>query len=436
MNNSTHKITYIMPDSPASKVDLKINDILVSINDNELTDIFDYYYLSDDDKLKLTVLRNDEQFNIFVDKEIGEDLGITFENGLLDDYHSCSNKCIFCFIDQMPKGMRDTLYFKDDDTRLSFLQGNYVTLTNIKDKDLDRIIEYHLAPINVSVHTTNPELRKEMLNNRFAGDILDKIKKLDDAGLEMNSQIVLCKGINDGAELERTISDLLQFENMLSLSVVPVGLTKFREGLYPLESFDKESAKETLRIIHKWQDIAFEKRGSHFVQAGDEWYLLAEEPLPPEERYDGFIQLENGVGMLRLFINEFDKALAEEGRHLFLKKRTISFASGVLAAPFMKDAAEKFMAKFPKIRINVYTIYNDFFGEKITVSGLITGHDLIKQLKDKELGDKLIIPSNMLRSGEEVFLDDVSLSEASDSLQVPIDIVKSSGQSLIECLLN
>jgi putative radical SAM enzyme (TIGR03279 family) len=337
----------------------------------------------------------------------------------------------------MPPGMRDTLYFKDDDTRLSFLQGNYVTLTNMKEEDLKRIIHYHLAPINISVHATNPELRCRMLHNRFAGDILDKIQMLYDAGIEMNAQIVLCKGVNDGAELERSIEELFAFyPHMQSLSVVPVGLTKYREGLEPLEPFEQQDAREVLSVIHKWQNICYEKTGAHFVQASDEWYLVADMDLPAEERYDGYIQLENGVGMLRLLTEEFRQALKKEHRRPFMKAKEVSIATGRLAAPFMEQLCREFMQKFPKVKIHVYAIRNDFFGERITVSGLITGQDLIAQLQGVPLGEKLWIPQNMIRSKEQDFLDDVTLEEVNKTLQVPVDIVKSSGQAFVKAMLS
>lgn len=343
---------------------------------------------------------------------------------------------MFCFIDQMPPGMRETLYFKDDDTRLSFLQGNYVTLTNMKEEDLKRIIHYHLAPINISVQATNPELRCKMLHNRFAGDILDKIKMLADADIEMNAQIVLCKGENDGAELDRSIGDLLSFyPQMQSMSVVPVGLTKFREGLYPLEPFEREEAREVLATIHKWQDISFEKYGTHFVQASDEWYLIAGYDLPTEERYDGYTQLENGVGMIRLLMDEFREALAKEKKHPFMRKKECAIATGRLAAPFIRMLCQEFMEKFPKVTVYVYEIRNDFFGEKITVSGLITGQDLMAQLKGQPLGSHLLLPQNMVRAEEQDFLDDVTVAQLSDALQVKVDIVKSSGQDLVKQLI-
>jgi putative radical SAM enzyme (TIGR03279 family) len=435
---SAHQIAAVTPGSPAAWAGISPGDVIRVINGVELKDIFDYYYCADDDILDLVVEKKDHsRQNLHIEKEEGQDLGLTFENGLMDDYRSCHNKCIFCFIDQMPPGMRDTLYFKDDDTRLSFLQGNYVTLTNMKEEDIRRIIHYHMAPINISVHTTDPELRCRMLHNRFAGDILDKIRLLFDGGIEMNAQIVLCKGFNDGKQLEKTIGDLFAFHPyMQSLSVVPVGLTKYREGLEVLEPFHKEDAKEVLGCISRWQQHCVKESGSHFVQASDEWYLLAEEPLPPEENYDGYIQLENGVGMLRLLGDEFHQALKKQHRNPFMKAKEISIATGLLAAPFIEGLCREFSAKFPKIRIRVYGIRNDFFGERITVSGLVTGGDLMKQLKDKPLGEKLLLPQNMLRQEERDFLDDVTLDEVNKTLQVPVDIVKSSGQALVEALLS
>jgi putative radical SAM enzyme (TIGR03279 family) len=436
-----HVIYEIEPGSIAEEMELAPGDILVSINGKEIEDVFDYHYLINDDYLVVAVRKqNGEEWELEIEKEYQEDLGITFENGLMDDYKSCSNKCMFCFIDQMPPGMRETLYFKDDDSRLSFLQGNYVTLTNMKDKDLERIIDYKLAPINISVHTTNPKLRCKMLHNRFAGEALKKIDRLYQAGIEMNGQIVLCKGVNDGEELERTIRDLAGYlPYMRSLSVVPVGLTKYREGLYPLEPFGKEEAREVIRIIEKWQDICMEQHGVHFVQASDEWYLTAELPLPAEERYDGYLQLENGVGMIRLLQTEFREALEEyqdgNAREAFRKPHHITMASGRLAAPFIRELAEEFTRLFPSYRIDVVDIRNDFFGELITVSGLITAQDLVAQLAGRDLGERVTIPCNMLRMGEEVFLDDWTLEEVEKTLQVPVDIVKSSGRDLLCAML-
>ena len=352
----------------------------------------------------------------------------------MDEYRSCRNKCMFCFIDQMPPGMRETLYFKDDDSRLSFLQGNYITLTNMSDHDVERIVQYHLEPINVSIHTTNPELRCKMLHNRFAGDALKKIQTLYEGGITMNGQIVLCKGINDGEELERSIHDMVKWmPNLQSVSVVPVGMTKYREGLYPLEPFQKEDAREVLGIIHKWQDKIYQECGTHFIHAGDEWYLLADMEVPEEERYDGYLQLENGVGMMRLLLNEF-----EEGFQMLTgddRERHASLATGKLAYPFIKRMAERLTEKYPNLDMHVYCIRNDFFGETITVAGLITGQDLKAQLTGQQLGDRLLLPVSMFRNEEDVFLDDMTISQLEEALQVRIDVVKSSGQDLIDAIL-
>ena len=430
-----HIVKAVEPGSIAQELGIEPGDRLLSINDNIIEDVFDYHYLVNDEELLVLIAKPDgEEWELEIEKDYEEDLGIEFEQGLMDEYRSCRNKCMFCFIDQMPKGMRETLYFKDDDSRLSFLQGNYITLTNMSDHDIDRFVKYHLEPINISFHTTNPELRCKMLHNRFAGEALQKVRTLYEAGITMNGQIVLCKGINDGEELERSIRDMAEYLPCLqSVSVVPVGLTKYREGLYPLEPFGKEDAKEVLRIIHSWQKRLYEKWGLHFIHAGDEWYALAEEEIPEEERYDGYLQLENGVGMLRLLENEFNEAYeALEGDS---EVRNVSVVTGYLAYPYLKKLAERLEQKFPATTIRVYPIRNDFFGEQITVSGLITGQDLLHQLKGRELGDKLLLPCNMFRSGEEVLLDDVTLSQVKDALQVDVDIVKSSGQDFIEGVL-
>ena len=437
MNKITHRIAAVAPGSIAEELELEPGDVILAINDQEIEDIFDYHYLVEDEYLVMLVEKPDgEQWELEIEKDDDEDLGITFENGLMDDYKSCSNKCIFCFIDQMPPGMRDTLYFKDDDSRLSFLQGNYVTLTNMKEKDIDRIIRYRLDPINISVQTTNPELRCMMLHNRFAGDALKKIDTLYEAGIRMNGQIVLCKGVNDGAELERSIRDLMNYQPcMESVSVVPVGLSRFREGLYPLEPFTKEDACEVLDLIHGWQEKSMEMHGTHFIHASDEWYLLAERELPQEDNYDGYIQLENGVGMLRLLQEEFTEALADVSGDAGLEKE-VSIATGRLAAPFLEELVGKLEEKYPHVRVHVYPIRNDFFGEMITVSGLLTGQDLKKQLSVVPLGEKLLIPCNMIRSEEQDFLDDVTVEELEKTLQVPIDIVKSSGKDLLDAIIN
>lgn len=431
----THIIKDVLPGSIAEELEISAGDKLLAINDQEIEDVFDYHFLANEEYLTVLIEKPDgEQWELEIEKEYEEDLGIEFEQGLMDEYRSCRNKCIFCFIDQMPKDMRETLYFKDDDSRLSFLQGNYVTLTNMSDHDIDRIVRYHLEPINVSFQTTNPELRCKMLHNRFAGEALKKVDRLYEGGITMNGQIVLCKGINDGEELERSIRDLMKYAPQLqSVSVVPVGLSKYRDGLYPLLPFTKEDAKEVLHIIHKWQTKAYEEFGIHFIHGGDEWYILAEEELPEEERYDGYLQLENGVGMLRLLMNEFEEGY--ESLNGDERDREVSIATGFLAYPYIQRMADRIMEKYPKSKIHVYGIRNDFFGELITVSGLITGQDLIGQLKGKALGEKLLLPCNMLRIEEQDFLDDVTLQDVKDALQVPVDIVKSSGQDFIDAVL-
>ncbi len=435
MKQKGHLIKSVKENSIGAELGIEAGDYLLKINDEKIEDVFDYHFLVNDEYIEVLIRKpNKEEWLLEVEKEYEEDLGIEFENGLMDEYRSCCNKCMFCFIDQMPKGMRETLYFKDDDSRLSFLQGNYITLTNMKEKDIERIIKYHLCPINISVQTTNPELRCKMLSNRFAGQALKKIDILSEAGIEMNGQVVLCKGVNDGVELDRTISDLVKYiPNMRSVSVVPAGLTKFRKGLYPLEIYTKEESKKVIDTIEKWQKKIYAEHGIHFIQASDEWYINAGMDFPEEERYDGYIQLENGVGMMRLLTTEVEEALS--GMSGDDRTRSISLATGVLAYKAMVDFSDMIKKKFPNVNVNVYKIINNFFGETITVSGLITGTDLIAQLKGQELGEELLLPNNILRSGEDVFLDDLKLQDVQTALQVEINIVKSSGKSLVDCII-
>ncbi|MBR4083786.1 MAG: DUF512 domain-containing protein [Lachnospiraceae bacterium] len=436
-----HIISRVLPGSIAEELEIEAGDILLSIDNTEIEDIFDYQFLVQDTYIEVLIQKPDgEQWLLEVDKDFDEDLGIEFENGLMDEYRHCHNKCIFCFIDQMPKGMRETLYFKDDDSRLSFLQGNYVTLTNMSDHDIERIIRYHLSPINISFQTMNPELRCKMLNNRFAGEALRKVDTLYEAGITMNGQIVLCKGVNDGEELEFSIRELTKYlPNLESVSVVPVGLSKYREGLYPLETFTKEDACKVIDMIEGWQKKLYAEHGTHFIHASDEWYILAEREMPEEERYDGYLQLENGVGMTRLLMEEFKDGmnkLAEEQKlpdENFVEE--ISMATGLLAYPYIQRMANTMEESFPELKIHVYPIVNEFFGEYITVSGLLTGQDIEKQLKGKALGTRLLLPQNVLRSGEEVFLDDFTRSDLEKSLQVPVNIVKSSGYDFINAVL-
>ena len=435
MKENRHIVRDVVPGSIAAELEIEAGDELLSVNGEPVEDIFDYQFLIQDEEIEILIKKPDgEEWLLEIEKDAEEDLGLVFENSLMDAYRSCSNHCIFCFIDQMPPGMRETLYFKDDDSRLSFLQGNYVTLTNMKEGDLDRVIRYRLEPINISVHTVNPELRCRMLNNRFAGDICEKIRRLYEAEIEMNGQIVLCRNINDGQELDRTIRELAGFMPFLkSLSVVPVGLTRYREGLYPLEPFGRDEARQVLRQIRTWQEKLFGEKGRRFVHASDEWYLLAGEDIPEEEMYEGYPQLENGVGMLRLLSREVEDELA--GRAGDDRERNISLATGILAAPWMEGLIRKIQEKYPGVHADIYPVKNRFFGEKITVSGLLTGQDLEEELADKALGERLLIPCNMLRDGENVFLDDETVENLEENLHVPVQVVDQAGAALVAAVL-
>jgi len=458
-----HMISAVDPDSIAEEMGIEAGDVLLSINDRVVEDIFDYRFLIRNEKLNVLIRKKPqedspeaEEWLLEIEKEEEDDLGLQFDNGLMDDYRTCTNRCVFCFIDQMPKGMRDTLYFKDDDTRLSFLQGNYATFTNMSDHDVNRILRYHLSPINVSFHTTNRELRCEMLHNRFAGEALDKVKRLcgSDSHVELNGQIVLCKGINDGKELSRTLEDLYREyrPGLQSVSVVPVGLTKFRENLHKLLPFTKQDAREVLAEIRKWQRKSEIEYGDHFVYAGDEWYLLADEVqdgaeenrtgtdridriLPKESDYDGYPQLENGVGMLRLLITEFRQALEEQRKKLQAGELVFSSVTGYASYPVIRMLYAELQRAFPRIHPLLYPVRNDFFGERITVTGLLTGQDIVKQLKGKELGKVLFLPENLLRSGEDYLLDDMTTGEISRQLQVPVEVAGNSGRDLVETIL-
>ncbi len=430
-----HKILQVLPGSAGEELDIRPGDFVISVNGREIEDIFDYNYFCETDHVDLLVETADgEEILYDIDKDEEEDLGLVFENGLMDEYRSCTNKCIFCFIDQMPPGMRETLYFKDDDSRLSFLQGNYITLTNLSKKDLDRIIEYRMEPINISVHTMDPELRCRMLHNRFAGEALKKIDVLYEAEITMNGQIVCCPGWNDGEKLDETIEKLSRYiPVMQSVSVVPVGLTKYRDGLEPLRPFTKEEAGTVIDIIEAWQKKLYPRFGLHFIQASDEFYLLAGRDIPEEERYDGYLQLENGVGMLRLFSDQFDQALRRFS--VCRETRHITVVTGTLAYPVIRDKCAALTAKFPSVRVEVVPIVNHFFGEGVTVAGLITGQDMIAQLKGRDNGDVVFVPKTMLRSGEDVFLDDLHVTDAEEALQVPFFATDCDGASLVRALL-
>ncbi len=436
MNKKGHLIKSVSAGSIAEEMEIEPGDRLLRINEKEIKDVFDYHYAVNDEYLELLIRKPDgEEWEVEIEKEYEEDLGIEFEEGLMDSYRSCRNKCMFCFIDQMPPGMRETLYFKDDDARLSFLQGNYITLTNMSEEDIDRIIFYKLSPINISIHTTNKELRCKMLHNRFAGAALDKIKRLYDAGITMNGQIVLCKGVNDGEELKNTIRDLSAYiPHMQSVSVVPVGLTKYRDNLSHLDKFMKKDAGEVLDIVHHWQEFLYNEYGTRFIHASDEWYITAGLVIPRADNYEGYLQIENGVGMVRSLVDEFEEYIKTvEGDN---RRKSVSLATGVLAAPILKNLMEQISHRYPNIHTTVYTIINEFFGTDITVAGLLTGQDIMAQLKGKELGDYLILPDVLLRDGEDVLLDDITVEDIKNALQTEIRIVQSDGKSLINAVVN
>ncbi len=429
---SGHVIVGVEKHSIAHKLHIKKGDKLISVNGEQIRDIFDYQFLIADEYIDLVIEKSGgKRVTYELEKDMGQDIGLQFDSSLMDEYRSCTNKCIFCFIDQNPPGMRETIYFKDDDSRLSFLQGNYVTLTNMKEADIDRIIRYRMEPINISVHTTDPDLRCMMLNNRFAGDVLRYIDKLNDAGILMNGQIVMCKGINDGEQLDKTLRDLARFiPNMQSVSVVPVGLTKYREGLYPLEPIGREDALETIRIIETVQKEVYAEHGIHFCHASDEFYITAGLDLPEEERYDGYLQIENGVGMTRSLIEDFrfelDRAVQEGMKY---PERHMSIVVGRSAEKYIRLLAGEYMEHFGS-RIDVRVIRNDFYGEMITVTGLLCGRDMIAQLEGEDLGEELLISVNMLRAGETYLLDDVTVDEIADKLKTKVVCVPQSGEAL------
>lgn len=437
MKKNENLIITVEKNSIAEEMGVEPGDILVSVNGSDIVDVFDYRYLINDEYVEVLIKTSQgEECLLEIEKDFDEDLGIVFEDGLMDNAKSCFNKCIFCFIDQLPKGMRETLYFKDDDSRLSFLQGNYITLTNMKDKDLDRIIYYHLSPINISVHTTDLELRKAMLKNKNADKLFVHMKRLAEAGITMNLQIVLCKGINDGKVLEKSIADLSEFmPNTVSLSVVPVGITKYRDGLYPMEAFEKADASYVIEIIERWQEKLKKEKGSAFVFASDEFYLTAEKEFPSYEKYEDFPQIENGVGMISLMEYEFNEFIDELPKDSDYKK-TISVATGTAAFEFINSLCKKIMIRYPGVKINVYPIMNNFFGGKISVSGLLCGCDIIEQLKDKELGEYLCLPKNLLRSEETTLLDDLTIEDIEKALDISIRITDESGESFVKTVLS
>lgn len=428
------KIFDVTTGSHADKAGIKKGETLLSINSNEIVDVLDYRFYQVNRKLTLEVADEDKNVRtIEMTKGEYEEIGLEFETYLMDKQHSCRNKCIFCFIDQLPKGMRESLYFKDDDSRLSFLFGNYITLTNITEHEIDRIIKMHISPINVSVHTTNPELRCKMMNNRFAGDTLKYLKRFADAGITLNCQIVSCPGINDGDELVRTLTDLENLGVNMT-AIVPVGLTRYRENLYPLVPYNKETAGQTIDIIEKMGDECVKKHGRRIFFPGDEFYLLAEREIPSPEFYEDFSALEDGIGMIAYLTDDVSWKLEElDADESLCHKVTIACGEGVF--PYMKRIMSMINEKFPNITINTRAIKNNFFGGGVNVSGLVTGGDLIDQLRGDDLGDRLIITSSMLRFENDLFLDDVSTDDVERELCVTLVPVNNNGNDLVEAVI-
>ena len=429
-----HRVAAVLQGSVGEELGIEKGDVLVTVNGEPVEDVFDWRALIAEESFVLLIRKpSGEEWEIEVELDEDEEMGLVFENDLMSNYRSCSNRCIFCFIDQMPKGLRKTLYFKDDDSRLSFLQGNYITLTNMRDKEIQRIIRYRMEPMNISVHTTDPALRVRMLGNRRAGEVLRYLEELYEAGITMNGQIVLCKGWNDGEALDRTLQDLLRYAPVMqSVSVVPVGLTKYREGLTELEPFTKEDAGKVILQVEAVQKEALRKCGLHFVHASDEFYITAGRDFPEEKEYDGYPQLYNGVGMARLLLTE-----ALEEVHRLRKdgtKRKRVFATGMAAAPLLRKVRAMVDEKFPGHDNDVRAIRNDFFGEHVTVAGLVTGQDLLKQLDGLDPESTLFLPNCMLRSGEEVFLDDVTRTQLEKTLGVRTVILQGGGAALVRAM--
>ncbi|MBR6726736.1 MAG: DUF512 domain-containing protein [Clostridia bacterium] len=433
------RITDIDPQGRAAKAGVLSGDTLVSINGNEICDVLDYRFYLAESHITLSLLRGDSSYSVAIRKGVYDDIGLDFETPLMDKKQCCANRCIFCFIDQLPKGLRPSLYFKDDDARLSFLHGNYITLTNLKDADIDRIIKMHISPVNVSVHTTNPDLRCEMMKNCRAGEVLKYLDKLAAAGIRICGQIVLCRGINDGAELDRSMADLAKLHPAVSsVSVVPAGLTRFREGLYPLTPFTPEECRTVIAQVNAFGDRCQRELGSRIFCCADEFYLKGELPLPGEAYYGDYEQIENGVGMLRSLMAEFGRELEyledyvpERGEF----SRTVSIATGEAAAPTLRALADSLMRRKSGITVRVFACKNNFFGPEITVAGLLTGHDLCEQLADKPLGDELLIPATMLRAEGDLFLCGMSPAELSQTLGVPIRPVRGDGAELLAAML-
>ncbi len=431
-------VASVKKGSLADKAGILDGDVLISVNGNDIADVLDYQFYIAESELFLVIHRGPELFEVKISKDEYSDIGLDFDTYLMDNKRSCRNNCVFCFIDQNPSGMRETIYFKDDDSRLSFLSGNYITLTNLKDSDIDRIIKMHMSPINVSVHTTNPELRYKMMKNRFAGKSLEYLRKLADAGITINGQIVLCKGLNDGEELDRTMRDLYAlYPAISSVSIVPAGLTKHRNGLYPLEAFSPEESAEVIKQVTSFGDRCVEECGERIFCCADELYLKSKTPFPDATYYGDYPQFENGVGMIVSMLDEFNGELEyiDEDFDTSVKKN-FSVATGDAAFEFISSLSERLCEKCPSLCGNVYKIENDFFGRSITVAGLICGCDLVSQLRGKELGDTLYISSNMLRAEGDFFLDSMSVSEVEEALSVKIVPVPTDGYEFIKAILD
>ena len=431
-------ITDVLPNSRAFKAGIIAGDTLVSINDREINDVLDYRFHLANKTVTLKILRNGKELSKTILKSEYDDIGLDFETPLMDKKHSCENKCVFCFIDQLPKGMRKTLYFKDDDSRLSFLHGNYITLTNLSEKDIDRIIEMHISPVNISVHTTNPELRVKMMHNKRAGEVLKYLDKLAKAGISICGQIVLCKGLNDGDELIRTIHDLATlFPAIKSVSIVPAGLTRFREKLYPLEPFTKDDCRTVIDMVNSFGMACLKAYGTRLFYCSDEFYIKAELDLPDEAYYEEYSQIENGVGLLTSLDTEIDTELEYIDEYLanFTPPRKVSVVTGYAAYDHINKICQKITEKVSGLKISVYPIKNNFFGENINVAGLLTATDMIGQLTGKELGDELLIPSCALRAGGDLFLDDITPETLSEKLGVPVKPTGNEGAELIKNIL-
>lgn len=432
-------ITSVMPDSIAEEVGIEVNDILLSVNGEKIVDIIDYRFLTNDEEIVLEIQKpNGEVWDYEIEKDYGEELGLEFGGGIMDKAKRCSNKCMFCFIDQNPKGMRETLYFKDDDSRLSFLQGNFVTLTNMKDEDIERIIKYRISPINISVHTTNPDLRVKMLGNRFAGTVYERMKRLADAGIEMHCQIVLIPEVNNGEELKRTITDLYElYPSVANIAVVPIGVTKYREGLVQVKTFTNETARKELEMVMEFQKRFMEEINDPFVRFSDEFYLVSGIDVPEESFYSGYEQIEDGIGMIRCFRESINYTAQNLDKDI---KGTFSVPTGKLAFEEVSNGMKKLMEVNPNIKIDTYKIINHFFGETITVAGLLTGTDIISQLKGKINSEYLIMPNNMFRKGYElgpaeyIMLDDTKIDDIERELGVKVLVCDHTGEDIVSII--